>query len=576
VIGRGRPFCFPTRRNKNGSHFAGFDFNGAKRQGGGASGPSRVTDEYIYRQVDGTPYLKVCRTNDKGFFQLHWSGRGWSKGAPKGPKIPYRLPELLKAEHDDVFIVEGEKDCNNLAMLGFTATTNACGAGKWTSDLNCFLAGKNVYILPDNDEVGADHARNVASNLLPVARELRIVELPGLLPKGDVSDWLAAGGTVDELIDLARHTEPLKPEDLASGEEQDTTDETPNTPLVLTLKQWRDRDLPTPDYLLGEVFSTTSRGIMSAPTGLGKTNFALALGMRVAAGTTFLHWEGRRAAKVLYIDGEMSRRLLKQRLAAEEARLLNEVGEQLGEQLSGFHALNTEDIPNFQPLNTRQGQAAIERIIADMNGCDFVIFDNVMSLISGSMVDEEAWAQTLPWVKSLTRRGIGQLWVHHTGHDETKGYGTKTREWQMDVVIHLAKAERADTDVSFKLEFRKARERRPDNREDFQTVNIFLVDDRRHGDATSGSQRSKKVSPMARKYFEALRNVVAGGEQPKSKRLHGCHAVHSDDWKAECELLGLLDPKGRKNSQRAKFSKNRAELVAANLVACEGEYTWIR
>jgi hypothetical protein len=316
----------------------------------------------------------------------------------------------------------------------------------------------------------------------------------------------------------------------------------------LTLDQWRERDLPTPDYLLGEVLSTTSRAIMSAPTGLGKTNFALSIGMRMAAGMNFLHWEGRRAAKLLYIDGEMSRRLLKQRLAAEEGRLSNEVSEQLREQFKpvGFHALSTEDIPNFQPLNTLQGQGAIERIIADMGGCDFVIFDNVMSLISGSMVDEEAWAQTLPWVKSLTRRGIGQLWVHHTGHDETKGYGTKTREWQMDVVIHLVKAERADTDVSFKLEFRKARERRPDNRADFQEVNVSLVNDRWDGDAASGLQRAKKVSPMGMKYFEALQNVVAGGQQPKSKRLHGCHAVHNDDWKAECELLGCSIRKGQR------------------------------
>ncbi|OKO75122.1 hypothetical protein AC629_34355 [Bradyrhizobium sp. NAS80.1] len=346
----------------------------------------------------------------------------------------------------------------------------------------------------------------------------------------------------------------------------------------LTLEEWRHRDLPTPDYLLGEVLSTTSRGVMSAPTGLGKSNAAIAIGMRMAAGASFLHWEGRRPAKVLYIDGEMSRRLLKQRLLAEEVRLLGETSEQVREQFNpaGFHALSTEDIPNFNPLNTRPGQMAIERIIAEMGGCDFVIFDNVMSLISGSMVDEEAWAQTLPWVKSLTKRGIGQLWIHHTGHDETKGYGTKTREWQMDVVIHLTKAERADTDVSFKLEFRKARERRPDNREDFQPVNIFLVNDRWDGDAQSGSQRPKRVTPMARKYLEALQNVVAGGEQPKSKRLHGEHAVHSDDWKAECELLGLLDRNEAKNAYRAKFSKYRAELVAANLVACEGDYTWIR
>jgi hypothetical protein len=296
--------------------------------------------------------------------------------------------------------------------------------------------------------------------------------------------------------------------------------------------------------------------------------------MRMAAGLNFLHWKGYRPAKVLYIDGEMSRRLLKQRLAAEEDRLLNET-EGGCSTLDGFHALSTEDIPNFRPLNTPQGQASIEKIIAEIGGCDFVIFDNVMSLISGSMVDEEAWAQTLPWVKSLTKRCMGQLWVHHTGHDETKGYGTKTREWQMDIVIHLTAVEHDDTDVSFRLEFRKARERRPDNRADFDTVNVRLLHGRWEGDAPPAAQPAK-ASPAAMKYLQALQNVIGDGERPKSKRLHGLHAVHNDDWKAECELLGLLDPEGSKNSQRAKFSKYRTELVIANLVACEGAYTWIR
>jgi DNA primase len=45
-------------------------------------------------------------------------------GAPKGPKIPYRLPELVQAEHDTVVIVEGEKDADALAALGFVVTTN--------------------------------------------------------------------------------------------------------------------------------------------------------------------------------------------------------------------------------------------------------------------------------------------------------------------------------------------------------------------------------------------------------------------------------------------------------------------
>ena len=76
-----------------------------------------------------------------------------------------------------------------------------------------------------------------------------------------------------------------------------------------------------------------------------------------------------------------------------------------------------------------------------------------MSLIAGDMKDEEPWQQTLPWVRWLTRQAVGQIWVHHTGHDETRSYGTKTREWQMDTVIHLDAVKRDETDISFCLQF---------------------------------------------------------------------------------------------------------------------------
>jgi AAA domain len=89
----------------------------------------------------------------------------------------------------------------------------------------------------------------------------------------------------------------------------------------LTLDDWRVRDLPEPDLLMGNWLSTTSRMLLAAATGLGKTNFGLALAFRVAAGRDFLHWRAGRPARVLYIDGEMSRRLLRQRLHDEEVRL---------------------------------------------------------------------------------------------------------------------------------------------------------------------------------------------------------------------------------------------------------------
>src|SRR6266850_3595006 len=98
-------------------------------------------------------------------------------------------------------------------------------------------------------------------------------------------------------------------------------DDGPITLPPLTLADWSHRDLPSPDYLLGSMLSTTNRMLISAMTGIGKTNLALAIGIRVAAGDGFLHWAGNRPRRVLYIDGEMSRRLLKLRLAAEEQRL---------------------------------------------------------------------------------------------------------------------------------------------------------------------------------------------------------------------------------------------------------------
>ena len=93
-----------------------------------------------------------------------------------------------------------------------------------------------------------------------------------------------------------------------------------------------------------------------------------------------------------------------------------------------------------------------------------------MSLVAGEMKEEEPWRQTIPFQHSLTKRKIGQVWLHHTGHDENKSYGTKTREWQLDLVMHMTEVKRPDTDVSFTLTFPKARERTPENRRDLEEV----------------------------------------------------------------------------------------------------------
>jgi len=331
----------------------------------------------------------------------------------------------------------------------------------------------------------------------------------------------------------------------------------------LTLSDWRNRDLPEPDYLMGHWLTTTTRGLLTAATGLGKTNFGLAVGMRCAAGMDFLHWQALRKARVLYIDGEMSRRLLRQRLLAEEERI--------GTSPETFLAFSHEDITGFKPLNTVDGQAWMDALIEKIGGVDFVIADNIMCLTVGDMKDPEPWQHTIPWVHSLTRRQIGQLWIHHTGHDETRSYGDKSREWQMDLVAHLDMVKRDETDVSFSLSFKKARERTPTTRFDFQDVRISLINNQWEYELTQ-TQRSDKIAPQTARALDALRNVIAGDRAVFSTRGH--RAATRDAWMDELALLGMVDLKEKGHSARTLFLRWRRELVAAFRVGCDGDLSW--
>jgi hypothetical protein len=334
--------------------------------------------------------------------------------------------------------------------------------------------------------------------------------------------------------------------------------------LTLTIAEWRARPMKEPDLLLGHWLTTTSRVLMTAATGIGKSNLGLGIAQRTAAGSGFLHWKGHRPAAVLYIDGEMSGRLLRARVLDEAER--HRIDPRY------FYALSHEDIPNFAPLNSPEGQAFIEALIAEIGSVDLIVFDNIMSLTAGDQKDTLPWQQTLPWALSLTKRSIGQIWIHHTGHDETRGYGDKAREWQMDTVIHLEAAKRDDTDVSFTLSFKKARERTPTTRADFQDVKIALVDNEWLGDI-GHAIRQGRVSPRAQKALDALINVLAGDKVtmlPGNRR-----AAHRDQWAAECNARGLVDLKGKASSARTLMNTFRRELVEANRIACEEDLQWL-
>jgi len=160
---------------------------------------------YQYRDESGEVLYEVVRKSPKGFAQRRKVGGGWQWNLKDTRRVLYRLPELIVADPNAVvYVCEGEKDADRLFDRGLVATTNSGGAGKWRPEYASFLKGRRVCIVPDNDEPGRAHAVQVARSLVRHAASVRILELPGLAEKGDVSDWLDAGGSGSDFVQLAR------------------------------------------------------------------------------------------------------------------------------------------------------------------------------------------------------------------------------------------------------------------------------------------------------------------------------------------------------------------------------------
>ncbi len=209
---------------------------------------SRLVAAYGYTDEKATLLYEKVRYEPKSFSQRRPDGQGgwiWNLGAgwytssngawtaiagatnpkqqptdtavwfPEVRKVLYRLPGVINAVSQKlpVYFVEGEKDVENLVNLGFTATTNQCGAGEaWDPAYGACLKGASVVIIPDDDPPGLEHAEKYATALSGIAAEVKLVRLPNLPTGGkDVSDWIAAGHTKMELEVLVAATQPYVP-----------------------------------------------------------------------------------------------------------------------------------------------------------------------------------------------------------------------------------------------------------------------------------------------------------------------------------------------------------------------------
>lgn len=165
-----------------------------------------VVAEYTYEHSEGGVAFQVLRLDPKDFRQRRPDpdGGGWVWKMKGVELLPYRLPEVAAAVGTRaILIVEGEKDVDNLRGLGFVATCNPGGAGKWPDHFVKWFRGADILLLPDNDDAGRDHVNDVARKLHGEVKSIKVLTLPRLPHKGDASNWIEGGGTRDQLIELA-------------------------------------------------------------------------------------------------------------------------------------------------------------------------------------------------------------------------------------------------------------------------------------------------------------------------------------------------------------------------------------
>ncbi|MFH0871086.1 MAG: hypothetical protein V1878_01140 [bacterium] len=201
---------------------------------------------FIYHNGEGNPLYRNLYTRGEGLRSETYIGEGrWRRGIRFELFVPYRLPGVISAQ-GPVFLVEGEKEAEALCSLGLVATSVPGGLGLWIEEYHRYFQGKKIVLLPGHRERGPADAEEVAGQLWGVASEIRTVDLPEWGEGGDVTDWLHAGHSKEELLSLL-DSAPLYEGPAAQGEERPAlrvVSPLPSPPPVLPVSELRFPPFP--------------------------------------------------------------------------------------------------------------------------------------------------------------------------------------------------------------------------------------------------------------------------------------------------------------------------------------------
>ena len=526
---------------------------GIQRQSQNALQPARfMSGCYDYINDNGEVTYQVRRMEPKTFRQCRPDGKGgWLFNMDGVEALPYRLVDIMANPDAPIFIVEGEKAADRLARLGLIATTSHGGANKWQPCINRHFEGRNVIILPDNDQPGEAHANQVAANLIGVAERVKRVDLPNLPAKGDVVDWLDAGNDLEGLLAEVKAAAIMSVAPEANAAVADVTDD------GLDYFDFVDEDylmnMPPIEWAVGEnddgLITAHGLSMIYGPPGSGKSFISLDMALCQAHG---IDWQGieTKQGDVLYIAGEG-------------------VGG-LGKRVKAWkstHGLGTSGHFHMLPLAVNmRDQVEVEKLIRSIDRLDrkwtAVYIDTLARAMLGA--DENSSTETGLVISAADaiRNHVqcAVVFVHHSGKQIERGSrGSSAILGALDTSVVVSKDENY---ITMRVEKQKDAEPMADITLEMTPIASIsgssVVLTRLDGDDVPKKKRSAKPASGRQEHaFMALQNLIID---------RGEKVVRVADWnEAHKRKSPDLTPEQRNTARQALQDKG---LVIVDDLKC--------
>ena len=180
-----------------------------------------------------------------------------------------------------------------------------------------YLTGHHLVILADNDDPGRAHAEKKAAVANAAgAASIKIVHFPELPPKGDVSDFIAKGGTAEQLIARIDATTAWSPPEQASQDQVPSSDRPSQQDWrakVVMANDLQTMNFPPVRHVLPGYISEGATIIAGKPK-IGKSWLTLDLCLAATADRFTLGTLKPAQGDVLYLALEDNNRRLKRRM----------------------------------------------------------------------------------------------------------------------------------------------------------------------------------------------------------------------------------------------------------------------